>query len=101
MAQPLSESELAQRRQGHWRDNRRLTAKLLLVWAVTTVGVVYWPASWDFVWGGWPFGFWLAAQGVLLLYLALVWWYDWRMLGVDRRWGASDDLTEQERGDAL
>ena len=77
---------LAQRRQGHWRDNRRLTLALLLIWAIATLGAVYWPEDWDVAILGWPLGFWLTAQGLLLLYLALVASYDWRMRRIDRRW---------------
>ena len=82
--------DVSQRRQGHWRDNRRLTGLLLLVWAVATVVVVYWPQDWGATaWWG-PLGFWLTAQGLLLLYWVLVALYDWRMNAIDRRWGLED-----------
>lgn len=86
------------RRRGHWRDNRWLTAVLLTLWLGATVAVVYWPASWDVVVMGWPLGFWLAAQGLLLLYLGLIVVYDWRMARIDRRWGLHESQTPSASG---
>ncbi|MEW6465457.1 MAG: DUF4212 domain-containing protein [Pseudomonadota bacterium] len=74
-------------RSGHWRDNRRLTAGLLLLWSVVTFGGTYFARELDFRFAGWPFGFWLAAQGALLVFLAIVAVYAWRMRTIDRRWG--------------
>lgn len=80
-------ADLQRRRAAHWRDNRRLTCALLLIWLVATFAVVYWPSGWEFEVFGWPLVFWLTAQGLLLFYGALVWFYDWRMMRIDRRWG--------------
>lgn len=74
-------------RQRHWRDNQRLTAALLLLWSVVTFGGTYFARELDFRFAGWPFGFWLAAQGALLVFLAIVAVYAWRMRVIDRRWG--------------
>lgn len=74
-------------RSGHWRDNRRLTAALLSLWFVVTFGGTYFARELDFRFAGWPFGFWLAAQGALLVFLAIVVVYAWRMRRIDRRWG--------------
>lgn len=74
-------------RSGHWRDNRRLTAGLLLLWFVITFCGTYFARELDFRFAGWPFGFWLAAQGAPLVFLAIVAVYAWRMRAIDRRWG--------------
>lgn len=78
---------LAAARSGHWRDNRRLTAALLLLWFAVTFGGTYFARELDFRFAGWPFGFWLAAQGALLVFLAIVAGYAWRMRAIDRCWG--------------
>lgn len=56
----------------HWRGNRRLTAALLAVWFGVTFVAVYDARALDFVFFGWPFSFWMAAQGALFVYLAIV-----------------------------
>lgn len=91
--------QLDPQRQAHWQANRRITAALLLVWWTATWAVVYWPADWDWVWAGWPLGFWLAAQGVLLLYGLLVWVYDLRMAQLDRRCGLAQAIAAAQGGD--
>ena len=48
-----------------------LTAALLLLWAAVSFGVMYWARELSFVWGSWPFSFWMAAQGSVLVFLAI------------------------------
>ena len=60
----------AQRR--HWRAVRWLTGLLLALWLVAGFGVVYFARQLSFSFFGWNFGFWWAAQGALLVFVALV-----------------------------
>jgi putative solute:sodium symporter small subunit len=61
--------------QRYWRQTRRLTAALLLAWfAVTFIGA-YFARELRFEFLGWPFSFYMAAQGALLIYLAIVFVY--------------------------
>jgi putative solute:sodium symporter small subunit len=48
-----------------------LTAVLLLLWATASFGVVYWARDLSFLWGDWPFSFWMTAQGSVLVFLAI------------------------------
>ena len=66
------ELPLAERRLRHWRLNLRWSAALLVVWALVAFGVAYFarPLSMDFL--GWPFSFWVAAQGALMVFGVLV-----------------------------
>ena len=50
---------------------RWLTTALLMVWAAASFGVVYWARELSFVWGNWPFSFWMTAQGSVLVFLAI------------------------------
>lgn len=53
------------------RHLRWLTAALLLLWAAASFGVVYWARELSFLWGDWPFSFWMTAQGSVLVFLAI------------------------------
>ncbi|MFZ5547309.1 MAG: DUF4212 domain-containing protein [Pseudomonadota bacterium] len=79
-------------RQAHWRTLRRWTLGLLLVWALVTFGVAWNARALSFSWFGWPFSFWVAAQGALLVYLGLVAVYAWAA----RRLDESHDLDERD-----
>lgn len=65
--------------QAYWRGNLRLTAGLLALWFGLTFGCVFWAGELNFSLFGWPFSFWMAAQGALLVYCAIVWAYAWIM----------------------
>lgn len=67
----------------HWRLNRRLTLGLLLVWFGVTFGVSFHARELDFRFFGWPFSFWVAAQGALLVYGLIIAFYAWYMNRLD------------------
>lgn len=71
-----------ERRRRDWRRNRRLTGALLAAWFVVTFVVAFFARELDFSVFGSPFGFWVAAQGAPIVYLAIVWIY---ALVMDRR----------------
>jgi putative solute:sodium symporter small subunit len=69
----------------YWKRNQRLIAGLLLLWAGVTFGVPFFAVHLHFkIWGS-PFSFWMAAQGALLVYLAIVAYYGWAMNRLDAR----------------
>jgi putative solute:sodium symporter small subunit len=73
-------------RAAHWARARRLTAVLLLLWLVTTVGTVFYARELAGVSVfGWPLSFYLAAQGAALVYLAILGVYALAMARLDRR----------------
>ncbi len=67
----------------YWRAARRITAALLLVWGVVTFGATFFARELDFQCFGFPFGYWVAAQGVLWVYLVLIAAYAWTMHRLD------------------
>ena len=76
-----------------WRARRRVTALLLAVWFVVTFGVTFFARELSVSVFGWPFSFWVAAQGALLVYMALV-------VGFARQMGRLDEERDEERDDA-
>jgi putative solute:sodium symporter small subunit len=71
-------------RRLYWRRVRWLTACLMLLWFAASFGVVFEARRLQFSFFGWPFSFWWAAQGALLVFLALVALYAWSMHQLDR-----------------
>ena len=72
---------------------RRLTWTLLGVWALTSFGPTFFARDLSFQIGGWPFHFWMAAQGSLLVFLAIVVVYALLM----NRWEAQAALDSAEK----
>lgn len=55
-----------------WRRTRRLTVALLGVWLLVVLLATWFARDIDFAFFGTRFAFWLGAQGVLLVFLAIV-----------------------------
>ena len=67
----------------YWRRTQRLTGALLLVWALVAFGLTYFARDLSFKFFGWPFSFWMAAQGGILVFLAIVAFYAYAMRRLD------------------
>ena len=66
-----------------WHRRTRITAALLSGWLLVTFGGAYFARELSVVVWGWPLSFWIAAQGALLVYMALVVVYARRMGRID------------------
>ena len=63
-----------------------LKAGLLLVWALVSFGATYFARDLQvLVLGGWPLGYWVAAQGAVLVFIVLVAVYGWAMNRFERQ----------------
>jgi putative solute:sodium symporter small subunit len=68
----------------YWRRTRRLTAWLVLIWVVLTFGVNWFARELnEYTFFGFPFGFYFAAQGILLCYMGIIVYYSRRMRELD------------------
>jgi putative solute:sodium symporter small subunit len=68
ITQPMSQTEFS------YRVNR-LRWILLLIWGSITFGVAFFARDLSFNVLDKPFGFWMAAQGSVLIFLAITWVY--------------------------
>ena len=84
---PLSDERAEQR----WRSCLRLTVVLLGIGFAVTFGVAFFARQLGFRVLGWPLSFWVAAQGALVVYLALVGFYAWAMRRLDVEYGVAED----------
>jgi putative solute:sodium symporter small subunit len=63
------------RRQEYWSRNLRITAILLALWFIVTFVIGWYARDLSFNFFGWPFAFWVGAQGALVLYVWIIWYY--------------------------
>ena len=61
-----------------------LKAGLLAVWVLVSFVATYFARDLQFLVAGWPFGFWMAAQGAVLVFLAIVVVHAWAMNRYER-----------------
>jgi putative solute:sodium symporter small subunit len=76
----------------YWRRNLKLTAVLLAIWFVVTYVVSFFaPALNNIVILGFPFGYYMAAQGSLIIYVVLIWYYARTMNRMDREYNVHEE----------
>ena len=75
----------------HWAANLRLTTVLLCVWFFVSFVLIFFARDLNFSFFGWPFSFWVAAQGALLVYGVITWLYARRMSRLDDQLGPESD----------
>jgi len=76
----------------YWLRTRRLTYFLLVLWVVITFGLPWFAEDLNpFSVFGFPLGFYMAAQGALIFYLGMIWFYNWRMRKLDSELGIDDE----------
>ena len=80
-----------ERHRRYWRKTLAVTAMLLLVWFVVTFGVGYFARALSFRFFGWPFSFWVGAQGALVVYVLIVAFYAHAMAKLDEAHGMGED----------
>lgn len=61
--------------RSRWRRSQRITAWLLGAWFLMTFGAVFFARDLSRPMFGGPFSFWVASQGLLIVYVVLVWVY--------------------------
>lgn len=73
--------------QAYWRANLRLIIGSLIVWALVSYGfgIVLRPLLAGIPVGGTDLGFWFAQQGSILTFIALIFFYSWRMNKLDKK----------------
>jgi putative solute:sodium symporter small subunit len=66
-----------------WLRNLRWIAGLLAIWFVVTFVVSWYARELVFPFFGWPFSYWVGAQGALIVYVLMAALYAWRMNRLD------------------
>ena len=79
--------ELSAKHHEYWRKNLVVTAVLMLIWFIATF-VVGWYARElnNYTFLSFPLGFYMAAQGSLIIYVIIIWYYARYMNNLDREY---------------
>lgn len=80
------------RRAEYWRRTVTVTAMLLGIWFVVTYVVAFFAVPLNSIsFFGFPFAFYMGAQGALIVYLLLIFFYARYMNRLDREFGVSEE----------
>jgi len=82
--------QLTARHREYWAKNLRVTGILIALWFFVTFVLVFFARSLTFSFFGWPFSFWVAAQGALLVYIGIIWFYSHYMNNLDKEYGVAE-----------
>ena len=80
-------------RAAYWRANLRLVVGCLIVWFTCSYifGVFLVDVLNAIRLGGFQLGFWFAQQGSIYIFVALIFFYAWRMNKLDQKYDVHED----------
>jgi putative solute:sodium symporter small subunit len=84
--------------RAYWRANTALIRNLLIIWAVVSFGLsilLVQPLNTVRL-GGVPLGFWIAQQGSIYIFVALIFYYAYQMDKLDRKYLKKNEDSEGE-----
>jgi putative solute:sodium symporter small subunit len=93
MAEETTNTTAAEKDASYWSANIRIITVCLIIWAVASFGfgILLRPVLAGISVGGSDLGFWFAQQGSILVFLALIFFYAWRMNKLDREHGVEEE----------
>ncbi|MDX1482269.1 MAG: DUF4212 domain-containing protein [Woeseiaceae bacterium] len=80
-------------RSRYWRANLRLLAGCMFVWFLCSYGfgILLVEQLNSIRVGGFKLGFWFAQQGAIYIFVALIFFYAWRMNRLDKQYDVHED----------
>ena len=82
--------QLTESHKQYWSKNLRMTAILLFIWFVVTYVVGFYARDLNFNFFGWPFSFWVGAQGALVIYVLIIAYYAHYMNNLDKEYDCAE-----------
>jgi len=87
--------QLTEKHHEYWRKNLFVTAVLLAVWFLVTFVEAWFARELNAItFFGFPFGFYMSAQGSLVIYVLIIGIYAWYMTGLDKEFGVDEGDLE-------
>jgi len=82
--------QLTQKHKEYWNRNLRITSILLAIWFIATFVVGWFARELNTVEIIGPLGFYMAAQGSLIIYVVIIWFYARYMNNLDNEYGVHE-----------
>lgn len=82
--------QLTEKHKEYWRRNLNLTSVLLAIWFIATFVVGWFARELNQIIIIGPVGFYMAAQGSLIAYVLIIWYYAKRMNQLDQEYGVHE-----------
>lgn len=83
--------QVTETQRHYWQKNLRITAILMAIWFVVTYVVGFYARDLNFTFFGWPFSFWVGAQGAPVVYVIIIWFYARYMNKLDQEHGVAEE----------
>ena len=78
--------------EAHWAASRRLMWTTLGIWAFFSFFIHFFVSILNgVVFLGFPLGFYMAAQGSLIVFVVLIFWFSWSQNRIDEKFGVAED----------
>lgn len=82
--------QLTEKHKEYWRRNLNLTSVLLAIWFIATFVVSWFARELNEIVIIGPVGFYMGAQGALIIYVLIIWYYAKRMNQLDQEYGVHE-----------
>lgn len=83
--------QLTARHEEYWKKNLQITAVLMAIWFVVTYVVGYFARELNGITVfGFPLGFYMGAQGALIIYVVMIFYYAARMNKMDKEYDVAE-----------
>lgn len=88
----MSDKLTPQQAEAHWSKTRGLMWLCIAIWAFFSFFIHFFVSSLnEVVIFGFPLGFYMAAQGSLVVFVVLIFWFAARQNSIDEEFGVAED----------
>jgi putative solute:sodium symporter small subunit len=85
-------AQVTEKMREYWRRNMVITTVIMVIWFVVTFVAAFFATQLNaFNFMRFPFGFYMAAQGSLVVYVVLIFFYAIKMNKLDREYGVHEE----------
>jgi len=83
--------QLTEKHKEYWQRNLKMTGLLLAIWFVVTFVFSFYARELnEITFIGFPLGFYMGAQGSLVIYVVIIWFYARYMNNLDKEYGVHE-----------
>ncbi len=85
--------EISENKKAYWQANVKLLFFCLAIWFTVSFGfgIILVDVLNHISLGGYPLGFWFAQQGSIYTFIALIFFYTWKMNKIDKQFDVHEE----------